>query len=194
MRTFWSDGEALTTAINTTIASQTWTHIIITYDRDADLITEWKDGVSAGTFDTSSYTFEDDSPAYALEIGKNANRASWVDARMADIGFWNIALTDNDRIKLDGGTRITSDGTGFDYAVSNLRNHLALFSNLTDDGANALVDPAWTNAGTVSATTTNSSTNPPIDSNFSSNLPENTIFEETDTRKYWWLQSGVWTE
>ena len=187
LRYFISNGTALTTAIDTTIASQTWTHIAITYGGSAGTITVYKDGVSVGTFNASSYSFSASNPAYALAIGKNIGRTTYVDARIADIGFWNIALSAGDIAKLKDGTRITSDGTGFDYAEANLRNHLALFSNLTDDGADT---KSWTNGGTVSATTTNSSTNPPIVS--FSNLPENTIFNETDTYKQYWLQDSEW--
>ena len=178
--------------LRSSITDATWTHFVITYDASGDkMLRMYRDGTSVATYQVPTpFYFSTDAPDNNMAIGRNITRG-FINARMADIGFWDgHVLSAGDIEKLKDGTRITDDGTGFDYSSSNIAHHLPLFANITDTKGSV----SFTNNGSVSPTTTNSSTNPTID-DIPSNLPENTLFEESDTGKHYMFDdSSAWNE
>ena len=185
------------TSTGVSITDQTWTHIACTLSESSGTYTMriYKNGVNTNTTGTDTQTFTytpttSDSWT-SLNVFRNAGSSSnKVDGRVADMGFWdNHVLSDDDIDKLSGTngqsvTRITDDGTGFDYSTSNIVDHYPLFTGITDT-KNATYN--LTNAGLTFGTTS-----APTAISAFSNLPENTLFEETDTYKTYWLQSGEW--
>jgi len=174
--------------LRTTLSDTTWTHIAVTYSTGDDYVRLYKDGTSVATYDASGYSFSTSDPAYITAIGKNIGRGTHINARMADIGFWeDHVLSTDDITKLAGGSPITDDGAGFDYSSANIVNHLPLSTN-DDDTKGSL---SFTDNGTVTYGTTGT----PLDPSALPLLPNGALFEESDTGKhYMWDGSSTWNE
>jgi len=186
---FISNGTATTGSVTTTMADNTWYHFTVTHSGSGSggTLTVYKDGVSVGTpIDTSSYSFSSSNPYTSLNIGRNPRSGYKITGDIADIGIWeDHVLSSGDITKLKDGQRITDDGTGFDYSSSNITTHVPLFTDTTDTKGSH----SFTNSGIsfAAGATTN-----PTASSATSDLAENTLFEETDTYKTYWLQDGEW--
>ena len=120
-----------------------------------------------------------------------------------DVEVATATLTAGD---LTGGTTVTEYTFTFSSPVAiGASAHRILIEYPYGDASNYLGltrggahdDTDWTlhtsSTGSYTDVTGNSMSGT-IGLNASSDLPENTIFEETDTRKYFFLQSSVWVE
>ena len=185
------DSNAPFTSTGVTIADQTWTHIACTLSESGGTYTMriYKNGVNTDTTgtDTETFTFTPNTSNSwtSLNAFRNAGGGgNKVDGRVADMGFWeDHVLSQADITKLASGTRITDDGTGFDYSSSDIVDHYPFFTDTNDTKGSYNLTNSGLTFGSTSAPTATSA---------SSNLPENTIFNETDTYKQYWLQDGVW--
>ena len=138
----------------------------------------------------------DNSPSSATKVG-TLDVSTFSGTDYAD---FNIACTNSPTLAED-------DVIWWENDISRANNgniNTKVSTSFTNPTGYTYVQDSYADAGTpdaadygqrpVTATTTT-----PVNMSFTSNvngsdLPENTIFEETDTRKDWWLQSGVWTE
>jgi len=177
------------------IPNTTWTNIIIT--NDGTDLKAYLNGTLSNTTSLSGFTPATTDSNYKLFVGRN-NRGGtdMANVKFSMAGFWDThVLSADDITKLSGGRRPRADGVGFDYSSSNIV-HLYPFNNADDllgDGTSPNLD--LSNHYGRATYSTNQSTAPTTSasiSEYSSNLPENTLFEETDTRLYYWQQDGVW--
>ena len=177
---------AVTTAVN--IPDTTWTHITIT--QSGTSLKWYKNGALEQTVSTSGGS---GNSAYVLNFARNPHGGGTVlNCRISDVGMWeDHVLSDDDIDKLSGTngqsvTRITDDGTGFDYSSSNIVHHWTLFTDYTDSkgslNGTASGDPTFATAGSPTTSTYPS-------------LPNGTIFNETDAYKYFMFDgTDTWNQ
>ena len=186
------DANAPFTSTGVTIADQTWTHIACTLSESGGTYTMriYKNGVNTDTTgtDTETFTFtpSTSSAQHTMYVFRKQG-GNMPDGRVADMGFWeDHVLSQADITKLASGTRITDDGTGFDYSSSDIVDHYPFFTDTLDTK-----DSTWYlyNAGLTFGTT-----GAPTAISASSNLPNGTQFEQTNDYKTFQLNDGVWTQ
>ena len=181
------------TSTGVSITDQTWTHIACTLSESGGTYTMriYKNGVNTDTTgtDTETFTFTPSTSDCwtSLNAFRNAGGGSnKVDGRVADMGFWeDHVLSQADITKLASGTRITDDGTGFDYSSSDIVDHYPFFTDTLDTK-----DSTWYfyNAGLTFGTTSAPTAVHP-------SLPNGTTFLTSDTNKsYMFDGTDTWNE
>ena len=139
-------------------------------------------GGSYGSYAASqSYGHELDSPDNTLNFGQRGDNDKYFDGRLQDAGFWTRALSSADIVLLAAGTPIDKAALATTYTTG-LQGYFKFNGNF-----NSEVN-SYTGTASGNATTSTSGG----EFNNASNLPENTLFEETDTRKIYGLESGAW--
>ena len=177
-----------------TLSNTTWYHVVVTQDASEDeiVISITPDGGSTtnNTIDISGASWNTGNSTYAMIIGRNALGTGHFNGRVSDFALWNgHVLSPGDKIKLKDGTRITDDGTGFDYSSGNITNHWTLFTDWTDSKGGK--DGTASGDPTFGSTAVPTATSAPDDKSTITNVPVGTRFEETDTRKiYRWGGGG----
>ena len=157
-----------------------WHHYVFEFDNTNELLSIFKDGANTATY-TQSYNEEitgNKSTTYqAMAIGRMGGTANrYYDGDIADVGIWKRLLTtgassevsDLYNTMTSSLTTATSNATG--AGIETLSNKAGLLAHWKCNDAN------WTNSAVGSL------------------LPSNTIFNETDTYKQYWLQDGKWNE
>ena len=139
-------------------------------------------GGSYGSYAASqSYGHELDSPDNTLNFGQRGDNDKYFDGRLQDAGFWTRALSSADIVLLAAGTPIDKAALATTYTTG-LQGYFKF-----DGDFNSEVN-SYTGTASGNATTATSGGK----FNNVSNLPENTLFEETDTYKTYWLQDNTW--
>jgi len=174
-----SDGSTTITTPITSIEDDEWHHIALT--RSGTSVTSYKDGSVAGTAQTYAVDFP--APSTYLAFAQRGDNAMWCTMKMQDLGFWSREVSASDIATLATGKPIDSL-TGY---ATDLEGYYKFNGNFDDSSDNER------DATTVDQATT-SSTGGKFDTNTinSSDLEENTLFEETDTRGVYWLQDNEW--
>ena len=160
-------------------ADTNWHHIALVYD-GTDTLTIYKDGASDGT-QTKTGDFTTGTPQNALKLGERVganNRDS--NSSIADMGIWSKELSSANIVSLynSGNGMLVSGLSGY---ATNLEAYYPFETNANDSSSNS-------RNGTVTGATFGT----PAWKSASSNLQENTIFNETDTYRQFWLQDGQW--
>lgn len=86
---FWSP-ESGSIDVNFSISTDTWTHIAVTYDADADTMTFYKNGTQVGS--PASVSSVGDTNGDSLFIGRDS-QGRYVDGQMDEVRIWSDART-----------------------------------------------------------------------------------------------------
>jgi len=163
------------------IAVNTWTHLAVTYD-SSDNLRAYLNGVPDGT-GTGSGTSESITQI-DVAVYPGASAGVLLAGNLTNVSLWSRVLTVAEVVELAGG-KLTS-------SLANQDNLEALYtfnSDFTDSSGNSL-DLALTGSPTAG----NSSPASPITSIYP-DLPNGTIFNETDTYKYFmWNGTDTWNQ
>ena len=175
----WYTEGVATDSSGVTLAINTWHHIAI--KRTGTTISFVIDGtVSGNTFTRNSDYNSGGSGTFSIGAVVGASGSQNFKGYMADVAVWDTAITD---AKLQA---IYNDKTLANATDSgDLVAYYPLSSDYTDQ-ENTGTDYDLTTAGNTAIS--NTVTSPIV------NLQENTIFEETDTKRYYFLQSGAWKD
>ena len=156
---------------NSSVADNTWYHLVITQDGTSPKV--WLGALgSAITDQTNGVSGDSDETAWfeaswnALKIGENqAGSGGRLNGGIAEFACWNVVLTNSQISDLHN-----SSGNG--VSASTIPVGLRVLFNFDVNGE---VDNKALSGGI-------------------SDLPENTLFEETDTYKTFWLQDNIWKD
>jgi len=162
-----------------TYADNTWHHFVVNVD--SSTATLYIDGANANTSDsdtiTGSYTIN------GIQVGKEGtSTVSEYKGSASDVFVFTRALTAAEIASLSGGAKVSS------ISQTSIQANYTFDSDFNDSSGNS--GRNLTASG--NATAGNSVGTSPITTVYSSVLPENTLFEETDTRFVYFLQSNVW--
>jgi hypothetical protein len=149
-------------ATHTGLSASTWYHGAIVRDGSNGIL--YLDGVADSTTSTLPVvpTVNNDNTSCNLMGRKVENEG--MTGNMKEVGFWNRALSSAEITSLVGNKTSTA-------------------KKVTEVSTTGLT--TYFSCDTIAPNIADSSTN-------SSDLPENTLFEETDTYSQWWLQSSKW--
>ena len=157
------------------MATGEWQHLCFTFDGSTAKIyrngTEIKSGSYTGYSGTANAV-----PALGFTI---SGGDSAYNGKVDDFLITNDILTTTEITALASGTAVADVSP----AIGNQKIHYTFTTNFNDSA------PSGLGNGTAYQTTIVSSGK---QFNNTSNLPENTLFEETDTYKTYWLQDNAW--
>ena len=148
------------------MSTGTWYHWAFVYDASNGDMIIYRDGSAIGTDTSNPYSLPINAHTSWWEMGGGGSE--YMDGQMNDIAIWNKKLTSTQI-----GTLYGNGGSTVKRATSVDKENIVAYW----DGS----DTTLTVPNAAIPTTTY-------------DLPENTIFEETDTRKYYFLQDNVWEE
>jgi len=176
-----SGGARITSSI--TVDESTWYHLAFTRSSGSEIL--YLDGVSVATGTDTT-----DTASSTWRIGTSYTGEDWAGS-LIEFAVWNdrvLTLAEVQSIYNSGNGKKIPDATlnvsGASY-TTDLTGYYPMdtdFDKFAGTGGNN---------GTASgdATANNSSPASPL---AYPNLPENTLFEETNTYRIWWLQDGAW--
>ena len=179
----WMRNSAATPIYSTsTLAEDTWYHVCATRSSGGAVKLYLNGSTSSGGTGTDSSSIATDS----WRLG-NTSGEYW-GGSMIEFAVWNgreLAQADVDKIYNSGSpTRLPDAGLTTAYTTS-LTGYYPMDTNF-----NKFSGTGGNNGSVSGATVGNATPATPVAQK--SVLPANTIFEETDTRLYWWLQDSVW--
>jgi hypothetical protein len=132
------------TSTNATAASGVWTHIEMTYDKDAggsDELKLYLNGILAGSGDNSTAIPDSSSDLY---LGSDSTPANYYSGKMDDFSFYPYALTgDEVRVDYNSGFAILlapTDKTCAQDPASCVNNGLVGYWNMDEGGASTAKD------------------------------------------------------
>jgi hypothetical protein len=169
----------LTSSI-TGIEDSAWHHIAVT--RSGSTLTFYKNGSSSSTHSYGSESLP--APDTYMQIARRGDNAQYCDMQLQDLGFWSRALSSADVAVLAGGVPIDKATLATAY-TTDLEGYYKFNGDYNDSKSGS------SNHG-VGTSTADPNTTSDGKFNKVSDLPENTLFEETDTRFVYFLQSNVW--
>jgi hypothetical protein len=162
-----NDGTDYQSSTSTAISHTGWTHIVATFDGTSSFKV-YADNVEVCSYSNSNTNW---SNSY-WSLGNGEGTTRWWDSEIQDVAIWSRVLTSGERATLLNsyahGTATSSGNTG---------------KVATDISTTGLL--AYYTLNDTTTGVTNSATD-------YSDLPENTLFEETDTYRTWWLQDNTW--
>jgi len=164
----------LTSSI-TGIEDSAWHHIAVT--RSGSTLTFYKNGSSSSTHSYGSESLP--APDTYMQIARRGDNAQYCDMQLQDLGFWSRALSSADVAVLAGGVPIDKATLATAY-TTDLEGYYKFNGDYNDSKSGS------SNHG-VGTSTADPNTTSDGKFNKVSDLPENTLFEETDTYKTWWL-------
>ena len=161
-----NDGSNYQGDTTTAISHTGWTHIVATFDGTSSFKV-YADNVEVCSYSNANTNW---SNSY-WSLGNGEGTTRWWDSEIQDVAVWSRVLTSGERTTLLNsyahGTATSSGNTGkvaTDISTTGLLAYYTL--NDTTTGV--------TNSAKVF------------------DLPENTLFDETDTYNTWWLQDDQW--
>ncbi len=90
------------------IATQTWYHVLITYNAETDQLSLYLNNVLQGATILSGGAYAGSSP---LEIGHSPSWAEYMDGRIDETGIWKRLLSEQERADLFNGSRPTDNAS-----------------------------------------------------------------------------------
>ena len=179
----WMRNSAATPIYSTsTLAEDTWYHVCATRSSGGAVKLYLNGSTSSGGTGTDSSSIATDS----WRLGNTAGE--YWGGSMIEFAVWNgreLAQADVDKIYNSGSpTRLPDAGLTTAYTTS-LTGYYPMDTNF-----NKFSGTGGNNGSVSGATVGNATPATPVVQK--SVLPTNTIFNETDTKSYWWLQDSKW--
>ena len=168
-----TEGNGISITGSTDVGVDSWKHVMVNVV--SGTATLYIDGVADGTDanTNSSVTISQ------IQMGEEGTSYEYK-GNLTDWFFYSRALTTAEIASLVGGAKVSS------ISQTNLEANYTFDSNLNDRSSNSR------HLATVTGDVTGGNTKGTSPITPKSNLPENTLFEETDTRFVYFLQSNVW--
>ena len=166
------------------ISNNSWHHIALTRPASSSTVSAYFDGVlmSAADGDYAGNLTSNTSNSTWLKIGgRGDNGDNYPTMSMQDLGFWTRELVAADIAVLATGKPIDKATLATAY-TTNLTGYYKFDGDYTDSSSN-------TNTGIAGSDVSLATSGGKFDTYVTTNLPENTIFEETDTYSTHWLQT-----